>query len=38
MWLREGRVDSTGSEYVPVAVSCEHGGEPSGFGAMELVK
>jgi hypothetical protein len=30
-------VDSAGSGEGPVADSCEHGDEPSGSGAMELV-
>jgi hypothetical protein len=30
-------VDSPGSGYGPVAGSCEHGDEPSGSGATELV-
>jgi hypothetical protein len=30
-------VDLVGSKYGPVAVTCEHGDEPLGSGAMELV-
>jgi hypothetical protein len=30
-------VDSVGSGQGPVAVCCEHGDEPSGSGATELV-
>jgi hypothetical protein len=32
------RVDSVGSQYGPVVGCCEHGDEPSGSGATELVK
>jgi hypothetical protein len=32
------RVDSTGSEKGPVAVFCECGDKPTGFGATDLVK
>jgi hypothetical protein len=31
-------VDSGGSGYGPVEGSCEHGDEPSGSGAMQLVR
>jgi hypothetical protein len=33
----ECKVDSVGSVQGPVADSCEHGDEPSGSGATELV-
>jgi hypothetical protein len=36
-WLGGCRVDSRGSGWGLVAGSCEHGDEPSGFGATELV-
>jgi hypothetical protein len=31
-------VDSVGSGYEPVSGSCEHGNEPSGSGATELIR
>jgi hypothetical protein len=36
-WAGECGVDSSGSEEGLVAGSCEHGDEPSGSGATELV-